>query len=163
MFKKYSEKVLVPVLFSFGLLFGSAAIADDREEVMALLDAYIETEGDLRAQGQLMSEDRIFIIGAPAMRQTDNAANMKMQLRGEPRRKPLDPDGLYMATVEDQIVRMYGDAAVASFRRNLNWRPSAEGVRNGQSNNTARQLVTVVMAKTGRDWRIVHTHISPAG
>ncbi len=30
------------------------------------------------------------------------------------------------------------------------------------SNNTTRQLVTVVMAKVDGDWKIVHTHISPA-
>ncbi len=74
----------------------------------------------------------------------------------------LDSKGIYYATREDQIVRVYGDAAVASFRRNLNWRPSAQGVRNGQSDSTNRQLVTVVMAKVDGDWKIVHTHISPA-
>ena len=75
----------------------------------------------------------------------------------------MDPDALYYATREDQIVRVYGDdAAVASFRRNLNFRPSAEGMRNGMNNSTTRQLVTVVMAKVNGDWKIVHTHISSA-
>ncbi len=136
------------------------ANADDMDDVIALIDAYIETEGDLSEQGKLMSEDRVYIVGSPAMRQTDNLANMKLQLLGEKRRNTLNPGGLYMATMEDPIIRVYGDAAVASFRRNLIWRPSAEGVRNGSSNNTARQLVSVVMAKIDGDWKIVHTHIS---
>ena len=136
------------------------AIADDMDDVTALLNAYIETEGDIAEQGKLMSEDRVYIVGSPAIRLTDNVANMKLQLLGEKRRNTLNPGGLYMATTEDQIVNVYGDAAVASFRRSIIWRPSAEGMRNGQSNNTVRQLVTVVMAKIGRDWKIVHTHIS---
>ena len=136
------------------------AIADDMDDVTALLNAYIETEGDIAEQGKLMSEDRVYIVGSPAIRLTDNVANMKLQLLGEKRRNTLNPGGLYMATIEDEIVRVYGDAAVASFRRSLIWRPSVEGVRNGSSNNTARQVVTVVMAKRDGDWKIVHTHIS---
>ena len=144
------------------LLFSFSAKADDMDDVQALLDAYIETESDLMAQTRLMSDDRIFINGTPAMRMTDNQANMKGQIHVDSRRQQMDPTAIYYATREDQIVRVYGDAAVASFRRNLNFRPSAEGMRNGMSNNTARQLVTVVMAKIDGDWKIVHTHISAA-
>ena len=144
------------------LLFSFSVKADDMDDVQALLDAYIETEADLMAQTELMSEDRIFIIGTPAMRMTDNQANMKGQIHVDSRRQQMDPGAIYYATREDQIVRVYGDAAVASFRRNLNFRPSAEGMKNGMSNNTSRQLVTVVMAKVNGDWKIVHTHISPA-
>jgi ketosteroid isomerase-like protein len=93
---------------------------------------------------------------------TDNEANMMGQAFGEKRREAMDSKSLYYATIEDQIVRMYGDAAVASFRRNINFQPSAAGMKNGMSNNTNRQLVTVVMAKIDGDWKIVHTHISPA-
>ena len=142
------------------LLFSFTAKADDMDDVQALLDAYIETESDLMAQTRLMSDDRIFINGSGRM--TDNETNMKGQMHTDNRRQQMDPGALYYATREDQIVRVYGDAAVASFRRNLNFRPSAEGMRNGMSNNTTRQLVTVVMAKVNGDWKIVHTHISAA-
>ena len=145
-----------------GLFATSVVQADDMDDATALLNAYIETESDLNAQSKLMSEDRIFIVGSPAMRITDNATNMMGQAHGEKRRKARDPESLYFATIEDPIVRMYGDVAVASFRRNLNFRPSADGMRNGMSNNTGRQLVTVVMAKVDGDWKIVHTHISSA-
>ena len=143
-----------------GLFVTATAQADDMDDVSALLDAYIETESDLIAQTKLMSGDRIFINGSSRM--TDNETNMKGQMHTDNRRIQMDPDALYYATREDQIVRVYGDAAVASFRRNLNFRPSAEGMRNGMSNNTARQLVTVVMAKVDGIWKIVHTHISQA-
>ena len=144
-------------------LFATATVqADDMDDATALLNAYIETESDLNAQSKLMSEDRIYIVGSPAMRMTDNEANMMGQAFGEKRREAMDSKSLYYATIEDQIVRMYGDAAVASFRRNINFQPSAAGMKNGMSNNTNRQLVTVVMAKIDGDWKIVHTHISPA-
>ncbi|MDE0744061.1 MAG: nuclear transport factor 2 family protein [Woeseiaceae bacterium] len=144
-------------------LFATATVqADDMDDVAALVNAYIETESDLNAQSKLMSEDRIYIVGSPAMRMTDNEVNMMGQAFGEKRREAMDSKSLYFATIEDQIIRMYGEAAVASFRRNLNFRPSADGMKNGMSNNTARQLVTVVMAKVDGDWKIVHTHISPA-
>jgi len=132
------------------------------DDVAALVNAYIETESDLNAQSKLMSEDRIYIVGSPAMRMTDNEVNMMSQAFGEKRREAMDSKSLYFATIEDQIIRMYGEAAVASFRRNLVFRPSADGMKNGMSNNTGRQLVTVVMAKVDGDWKIVHTHISPA-
>jgi len=146
----------------FGLFTASVVHADDMDDATALLNAYIETESDLNAQSKLMSEDRIYIVGSPAMRMTDNKTNMMGQAHGEKRRKAMDPESLYYATIEDPIVRMYGDVAVASFRRNLNFRPSADGMRNGMSNNTGRQLVTVVMSKVDGDWKIVHTHISSA-
>ena len=144
------------------IIVSSVAKADDMDDVLSLLDSYIETESDLMAQNALMSEDRIFIIGAPAMRMTDNKTNMMRQMHVNNRSEEMDPNSIYYATREDQIVRVYGDAAVASFRRNLNFLPSAEGMKNGMSNNTTRQLVTVVMAKVNGDWKIVHTHISPA-
>ena len=144
-------------------LFATATVqADDMDDVAALVNAYIETESDLNAQSKLMSEDRIYIVGSPAMRMTDNEVNMMSQAFGEKRREAMDSKSLYFATIEDQIIRMYGEAAVASFRRNLVFRPSADGMKNGMSNNTARQLVTVVMAKVDGDWKIVHTHISSA-
>ena len=144
-------------------LFATATVhADDMDDVTALVNAYIETESDLNAQSKLMSEDRIYIVGSPAMRMTDNEVNMMGQAFGEKRREAMDSKSLYFATIEDQIIRMYGEAAVASFRRNLNFRPSAAGMKNGMSNNTSRQLVSVVMAKVDGTWKIVHTHISPA-
>ena len=158
--KNLSVYNLIAVIGLFAI--SSISYADDVDDVSALLDAYIETESDLKAQGKLMSADRSFISGSPAGRMTDNSSNMMAQEFVEKRRKDLDSNGIYWATREDQHLRVYGDAAVATFRRTLHWRPSAQGVRNGQSNGNNRQLVTVVMAKLDGNWKIVHTHISPA-
>ena len=62
------------------IIVSSVAKADDMDDVLSLLDSYIETESDLMAQNALMSEDRIFIIGAPAVRMTDNKTNMMRQM-----------------------------------------------------------------------------------
>ena len=117
-----SKKMNILYLMAlFGLFTASVVHADDMDDATALLNAYIETESDLNAQSKLMSEDRIYIVGSPAMRMTDNKTNMMGQAHGEKRRKAMDPESLYYATIEDPIVRMYGDVAVASFRRNLNF------------------------------------------
>ena len=158
-----NKNYITSYLFALLAIFTIGTVnADDHDDVLALLDAYIETESDLMAQNALMSEDRIFIVGAPAVRMTDNKTNMMRQMHVNNRSEEMDPNSIYYASREDQIVRVYGDAAVASFRRSLNFLPSAEGMRNGMTNNTTRQLVTVVMAKVNGDWKIVHTHISPA-
>ena len=60
------------------------------DDVAALVNAYIETESDLNAQSKLMSEDRIYIVGSPAMRMTDNEVNMMGQAFGEKRREAMD-------------------------------------------------------------------------
>ena len=162
MLKTHYKNISKALLLAVPLFVATSVKADDMDDVQTLLEAYIETESDLTAQGRMMTDDRTYIVGAPAMRDTDNVANMELQLFQEQRRLAMDPDGLYRASAEDFIIKVYGDAAVASFRRNLIWRPSAEGMRNGGSNNTNRQWVTVMMAKVGREWKIVHTHISPA-
>ena len=162
MLRNYNKNILLPFLIVLSLVLSPLVMADDQDEVMAVVDAYLVTETDLAEQSKLMTEDRTYIVGAPAMRHTDNVANMKMQLAGEKRRNALDPEGLLIVTAEDKMVRTYGDAAVASFTRHMNWRPSAEAVRSGSRNNTTSHLVTLVLAKVDSDWKIVHTHISLA-
>ena len=76
-------------------LFATATVqADDMDDVAALVNAYIETESDLNAQSKLMSEDRIYIVGSPAMRMTDNEVNMMSQAFGEKRREAMDSKSL---------------------------------------------------------------------
>ena len=57
--------------------------------------------------------------------------------------------------------RNYGDAAVASFYRYWNVLPSAQSIREGRNPaGPPDSVVTLVMAKMGGDWKIVHTHQS---
>ena len=69
-----------------------------------------------------------------------------------------------IVTIEDPLIRVYGDTAVASFYRHWTWVPGAAAVRAGGGGSPPpSQVVTLVLNKTGGDWTIVHTHISPMG
>jgi len=139
------------------LLIIPVAYADDADDVRAVINAYISTETDLEE-----TDDRTYIVAGT--RHTDNVANMRGQIAGQALNRELDPDGKLMVTMEDLLIRINGDTAVASFYRYWNFVPGADAVRAGRSGNApGPQVSTVVLAKDGRDWKIVHTHISPMG
>ena len=149
--------------FLAAALASPIASADDADDVRAVVDMYLATETtDLKKQASLMTDDRVFIAGG--LRQTDNVANMKVQIAGAKVNRELDPDAQVIVTGEDVIIRVYGDAAVASFYRYWNVISSAESVRAGRdASGPPPGVVTLVLAKMGRDWKIVHTHQSSIG
>ena len=146
-----------------GLALSPMAYADDEDDVRAVIDRYLETETtDLAAQARLMTDDRTYISGG--IRTTDNVANMEGQVAGQNLIRQVDPDRKVIVTIEDVLVKMYGDAAVASFYRYWSVIPGADAVRAGMNpQGPPDQVVTLVLAKTGRDWKIVHTHQSLMG
>ena len=139
------------------------ASADDADDVRAVVDQYLATEGDLGSQAKLMTDDRSFIAGG--FRQTNNVRNMENQMATARRNYRLDPNTRLSVTGEDIIVRVIGDdAAVASFYRFWTVLASADSVREGRNpQGPPNDAVTLVLAKTGGDWKIVHTHQSPIG
>lgn len=145
------------------VLLAPMAAADDEDDVRAVIDRYIATETtDLADQARLMTDDRVYISGG--IRTTDNVSNMKAQVAGQKLIRELDPDRLTTVRAEDVMVKMYGDAAVASFYRYWSVIPGADAVRAGMTpQSPPDQVVTLVLAKTGRDWKIVHTHQSLMG
>ncbi len=153
----------------FGIVlsvFAAAALASpiaSADDVQAVIDTYLATETvDLAKQASLMTDDRTFVAGG--VRQTDNVANMNGQIAGAKVNRELDPDAQVIVTGEDVIIRVYGDAAVASFYRYWNVISSAESVRAGRdASGPPPGVVTLVLAKMGRDWKIVHTHQSSIG
>ena len=149
--------------FLAAALASPIASADDADDVRAVVDMYLATETtDLKKQASLMTDDRVFIAGG--LRQTDNVANMKVQIAGAKVNRELDPDAQVIVTGEDVIIRVYGDAAVASFYRYWNVISSAESVRAGRdASGPPPGVVTLVLAKMGRDWKLVHTHQSNMG
>ena len=153
---------MISILLAAALV-SPIASADDADDVRAVVDEYLATESDLARQAQLMTDDRSFIAGG--FRQTDNVRNMKNQLAGEKRARELDPDGQFSVSGEDVIVRMIGsEAAVASFYRFWTVLSSADAVREGRNpQGPPNDAVTLVLAKMGGDWKIVHTHQSPVG
>jgi hypothetical protein len=149
--------------FLAAALASPIASADDADDVRAVVDEYLATEGDLANQAGLMSDDRSFIAGG--FRQTDNVNNMKNQVAAAKRNNELDPKTRLSVTGEDVIIRVIGDdAAVASFYRFWTVLASADSIREGRNpQGPPNDAVTLVLEKMGRDWKIVHTHQSPIG
>ena len=153
---------VVSLLLALALV-SPIASADDADDVRAVVDAYLASEGDLERQARLMSDDRSFIAGG--FRQTDNVNNMKNQVAAAKRNNKLDPNTRLSVTGEDVIVRVIGDdAAVASFYRFWTVLASADSIREGRNpQGPPNDAVTLVLAKMGNDWKIVHTHQTPIG
>ncbi|MFT5500350.1 MAG: ketosteroid isomerase-like protein [Woeseiaceae bacterium] len=142
------------------LLIVPISAADDTDDIRALLDEYVRTESDLEKQAQMMTDDRSYIIGGA--RFTDNVANMKGQIAGQKLGRELDPDGMMIVTIEDPMIRINGDVAITTFYRHWNYIPGAAAVREGRDGGSPpSQVNTVIFERMGREWKIVHTHISP--
>ena len=153
---------VVSILLAAALVSPIAA-ADDADDVRAVVDEYLATESNLERQARLMADDRSFIAGG--FRQTDNVANMKNQMAARDRNQEVDPGARLSVRGEDVMLRIIGDdAAVASFYRFWTVLSSADSVRAGRNpQGPPNDAVTLVLAKTGGDWKIVHTHQSPVG
>jgi uncharacterized protein (TIGR02246 family) len=154
---------IVLSVFAAAALASPIASADDADDVRAVVDQYLATEGDLGSQAKLMTDDRSFIAGG--FRQTNNVRNMENQMAAARRNYRLDPNTRLSVTGEDIIVRVIGDdAAVASLYRFWTVLASADSVREGRNpQGPPNDAVTLVLEKMGRDWKIVHTHQSPIG
>ena len=141
-----------------GLVFSPFAFADDEDDVMAVIQQYGDTEGDLSTQSKMMRADRVFIAGG--VRQTDEAKNMAIQMAARQASEAVNGGKTkFMTTIESPKVAIYGNVAVASFVRIFNTFP-----HNQPANPPGTPTwVTLVMVKEGGKWGIAHTHQSPAG
>ena len=131
-----------------------AALADDADDVMAVLNEWAALENDLEAQARLIRDDRVQIFRMD--RQSDQAANLKNQIAMEQARRNVDPDGYYLVTIESPEVRVYGDTAVASFVRRFAVVPG-NAAPSGPPQLT---MCTAVLVKERGNWRIAHLHVS---
>lgn len=138
-----------------GLVFAPFAVADDRDDVLAVIKQYGDLEDNLQAQSRLMHADRVFINAG--VRQTNNAKNMANQMANREAGEKLNGGKTrFVTNIEGPMVSVYGNTAVASFIRWFNVYP-----HNQAAVTSPTQWVTLVLVKEGRDWRIVHTHQSP--
>lgn len=138
-----------------GLALAPFASADDRDDVLAVIQQYGDLEDDLQAQARLMHPDRVFITGG--VRQTDNAKNMANQMASREAGEKLNGGKTrFVTSIEGPMVSVHGNTAVASFVRWFNVYP-----HNQAAVTTPTQWVTLVLVKEGGDWRILHTHQSP--
>jgi uncharacterized protein (TIGR02246 family) len=136
----------------------SEAVADDREDIEALIAEYNRTEEamDMAAQSRLMTADRIWVTGAG--RRTDNEQNLEIQQAGMDRNKHRFPGTQAFHEIRDPIIRIYGDdAAAVSFYwyRNFVPAPDEEG-----PNVSQRLVQSLFLVKENGTWKIAHSHAS---
>jgi len=130
-------------------------LADDMDDVMAVIEAYGDLEGDLAAQAELMHPDRVYITGG--MRQTNESLNMRNQIATREAQEALNGGKTeFVTTIEDADISIHGDVAIASFVRWWNVYPANQAPVLG-----APTWVSLVLIKEGSDWLIKHTHQSP--
>lgn len=130
-------------------------LADDMDDVMAVIEAYGNLEGDLPAQAELMHPDRVYITGG--MRQTNESLNMRNQIATREAQEALNGGKTeFVTTIEDADISIHGDVAIASFVRWWNVYPANQAPVLGSPT-----WVSLVLIKEGSDWLIKHTHQSP--
>jgi len=140
----------------------------DVDAVNRLLDRYAQLEEamNMSAQAELISEDRVWIAQGQG-RRTDQARNMHIQAVQFENLQATVPGIGWFVEDRDRIVRFHanGLVAIASFFRYASYvippgtpPEIAEGL-----GALSASAVTVVMEKTGGDWKIVHTHFSELG
>ena len=137
------------------LVMPFSLLADDMDDVMAVIEAYGELEGDLAAQAELMHPDRVYITGG--MRQTNESLNMRNQIATREAQEALNGGKTeFVTTIEDVDISIHDDVAIASFVRWWNVYPANQAPVLG-----APTWVSLVLIKEGSDWLIKHTHQSP--
>ncbi len=160
----------------FAVLLTMAVIASpllaqssrDQDAINRLIDRYgqLEDAGDMVAQAELMTADRIW-IGQGAGRRTDQAMNMRLQLAGFDVQKEILPNVQWFTEARDRIIRFYGNGsvAVASFYWYRVFTLPADAPDDIVQNATQPQplVFTLVLEKQGGEWKIVHTHNSQLG
>lgn len=159
-FNIYLAKSTPFAILSFvvsGLIFSSTALADDEGDVLEIVHQYGDLENDLEAQAELMATDRIYITGG--VRQTDEAKNMRNQIAGRRANEALNGGKTeFVTTIENPIVSIHGDTAIASFVRWWNVYPHEKA-----PNISSPTWVSLVLLKEDGEWLIKHTHQSPVG
>ena len=142
------------LVFLMGII--ASASANDESEVLSVIQKWAALESDLESQAGLIRDDRIQI--AAGIRQTDQKSNLKVQIMNyEAGVKAAGGEPNLMVRIEDPIIRIYGDVAIASFVRLFNF--AAYGER---PNPPAKAWCTMVLVKEENQWKIAQHNISPA-
>lgn len=150
----------------------SAQNQADVDAIHQLLDQYNQLEEDMDMMGQapLMIDDRVW-IGPGAGRRTDQAENMRLQQAQFDIMKKTMPGIQWMVDDRDFLIRFHagGRAAIASFYRYATYLipPGTPPALSDGLAATQPMAFTIVLEKSGGEWKMVHTHVSnlvpPAG
>jgi ketosteroid isomerase-like protein len=156
--------ILLLSFFTFSLTF--AQDKSDMDAINKVLDQYLQTEiaGNMMAQANLMTPDRIW-IGQGQGRRTNQQLNMQLQQAQIDEEKKLVPGLKVFIDERDRIVRFYGNGtvAVASFYWYTTYIvPASTPPEIVKMFNTPvpPSVFTLVLVKEQGDWKIAHTHES---
>lgn len=131
-------------------------LADDADDVLAVVEKWAELENDLVAQSELVTADRIQVF--EMWRRADQAQNLRVQLAKRAATLKLDPDWDVIVTIEAPIVRVFGDdAAVVSFKRMYEVIPG-----NAPPSPLYQTYISMTLIKEAGVWKIAHMHGSTA-
>ncbi|TFH66356.1 MAG: hypothetical protein E4G90_03995 [Gemmatimonadales bacterium] len=165
----YAGTAIVSLILTLFVLGGvSGQNQADRDAVNRLLDRYAELEEtmDMTAQAGLINENRVWIAQAQG-RRTDQAKNMLIQQAQVTLLKETIPGIRWFVEDRDRLVRFHanGNVAIASFFRYSTYLipPGTPPELSEGFAQVPASAVTVVMEKTGGEWKIVHTHFSNLG
>ena len=153
-------KRLTTLLLSIGILSFISVTAQnnaDKEAINKLIDKYGETEdaGNMAAQGQLMTADRVWIGPVGSGRITDQVRNMETQQLQFDAAKGFVAGVKWFTDDRDRLIKFYGDGkvAVASFYRYRNFvlPPDTPLEKAALFNSPPPSVFTLVLEKSG-DW-----------
>ena len=151
-----SDTIFRSLILVFLMVIIAPTSANDESEVLSVIQKWADLESDLESQAGLIRDDRIQI--AAGIRQTDQESNLKVQIMSyEAGVKAAGGEPSLMVRIEDPIIRIYGDVAIASFVRLFNFAAFGE-----RPNPPAKARSTMVLVKEQNQWKIAHFHVSPA-
>ena len=156
MLKIVTGRTLSLLVASAAILFAPLAMADDADDVMAVVQQWADTEADLTGQAKLIRSDRVQVTGNG--RQSDQAGNLRVQIANHnARAKAAGGEPEMIVRIESPQVAVYGDTAVVSFVRLFNVIPYNSDPLPGN-----RAWFTLVLVKERGSWGIAHSHVSQA-
>jgi len=92
------------------------------------------------------------------IRQTDQAKNLEVQImRYDALVESWGGEPQMVVRIEDPLIRVYGDTAVASFLRLFDVAPPRK-----LANATGRAWFSMFLGKENDEWKIAHHHVSSA-
>ena len=147
-----SQNLRLLTMALFASLIPLGAVADDADDVLAVVQKWAELENDLEAQAALVTDDRIQVF--EMWRRADQVQNLRVQLAKRAATRKLDPDWDVIVTIEAPIVRVYGDdAAVVSFKRMYEVIPG-----NAAPRPLYQTYISMTLIKERGVWKIAHMH-----
>jgi len=150
------SRLTTVIIVLAGLALAPLALADDADDVLAVVKNYADLEGDLQKQAELIRDDRVMITN---VRQSDQAKNLAIQLADRKANEAVSGgETRFITTVESPQVALYGDVAVVSFVRMFSVYPHEQ-----EPVQTEPTWVTLVLVKERGAWGIAHTHVSATG